>query len=283
MSDDLNQSESDDAQLSRAVAMETGQLLLEIRDSFGEIEHGDRDRATTLRLTADREAHLHIHARLSAARPGDAILSEEGDDDLERLHADRVWIVDPLDGTWEYGQHRADFAVHIALWTRSEGREGTLSAATVDVPAHGRTWSVLDEVSPSAPLPTDRPVRIVTSRTRAPETLPAMLEHMTYLLGASAPFGIEAVGVGSVGAKAAEVFAGRAEAYVHLGGFNEWDLAAPLAVALSRGIVCIPVLGDGFMFNRADPYQPGVIMAIPAIADVVRESLTKLWPKNHTV
>jgi 3'(2'), 5'-bisphosphate nucleotidase len=70
---------------------------------------------------------------------------------------------------------------------------------------------------------------------------------------------------------------------VHLGGFNEWDLAAPLAVALSRGIVCIPVLGDGFMFNRADPYQPGVIMAIPAIADVVRESLTKLWPKNHTV
>ncbi len=278
MSDDVANIDLDDAHLSRVVAMEAGKLLLEIRDSFGEIEHGDRERSAQLRHTADREAHLHIHARLSQARPGDAILSEEGDDDLERLHADRVWIVDPLDGTWEYGQQRADFAVHIALWTRTDGREGALSAATVDVPAHGQTWSVLDDVSPMAQLPSDRPVRIVTSRTRAPETLPAMVDRMTYLLAGAAPFGIESVGVGSVGAKAAEVFSGRAEVYVHVGGFNEWDLAAPLAVALSRGLVCLPVHGDGFTFNRADPYQPGVIMAIPAIADVVRESLTELWP-----
>ena len=279
MSYDVTVDEADDAQLSRAVAMETGRLLLEIRDSFGEIEHGDRERATRLRHTADREAHIHIQSRLSAARPHDAILSEEGDDDLERLHADRVWIVDPLDGTWEYGQQRADFAVHIALWTRTDARDGTLSAATVDVPAHGHTWSVADEVPPLARLPTDRPIRMVTSRTRAPETLPEMLEQMTNLLGPSAPFGVQAVGVGSVGAKAGEVFAGNAEVYLHVGGFNEWDLAAPLAVALARGIVCLPVVGDGFAFNRADPYQPGVIMAIAPIADIVREAFPALWPR----
>jgi len=279
MSDNQSSNDHDDAQLSREVAVEAGRLLLEIRDSFGEIEPGDRERAGQLRNTADREAHLHIHRRLSLAFPKDAILSEEGDDDLERLHADRVWIVDPLDGTWEYGQQRADFAVHIALWTRTDGREGTLSAATVDVPAHGQTWSVLDDVPSVSALPTDRPIRMVTSRTRAPETLPAMLAEMTNLLGSTAPFGVESVGVGSVGAKAGEVFAGHAEVYLHVGGFNEWDLAAPLAVALARGIVCMPVQGDGFAFNRADPYQPGVIMAIPSIADAVREAFPALWSK----
>jgi 3'(2'), 5'-bisphosphate nucleotidase len=266
-----------DAALSREIAVEAGQLLLSIRESFGEIDPGDRDRLKELRLTGDREAHLHIHSRLRAERPSDAILSEEGDDDLERLHADRVWIVDPLDGTWEFGQNRADFAVHIALWTRTHGSEGVLSAATVDVPARDQTWSVLDKVGAEAgSLPVDRPIRVVTSRTRAPEALPSMLARMTELLGAAAPHGIEAVEVGSVGAKAAEIFSGRAEMYVHLGGFNEWDLAAPLAVALHRGIACISPDGDGFTFNRPEPYQPGVIMSVPSLIPAVREALPLL-------
>ena len=266
-----------DAAISYDIAREAGQLLLQIRDSFGQIAPDDRDRLKSLRLTADREAHLYILGRLQQARPSDAVLSEEGVDDLDRLHADRVWIVDPLDGTWEYGQNRADFAVHIALWTRLEGGDGYLSAATVDVPARQQTWSVLDEVDQSGyALPTDRPIRVVTSRTRAPEQLPAMLRRMESILGDAAPHGIEPVQVGSVGAKAAELFSGRAELYVHLGGFNEWDLAAPLGVALHRGIGCLSPEGDGFAFNRADPFQPGVIMAVPPLMDAVRESLSLL-------
>jgi 3'(2'), 5'-bisphosphate nucleotidase len=267
----------EDAVLSREVACAAGQLLLDIRRSFGDIEPDDRERLKSLRLTGDREAHLFILGRLQDARPLDAILSEEGVDDLDRLHADRVWIVDPLDGTWEYGQNRADFAVHIALWTRIEGTSGSLSAATVDVPAHQQTWSVLDDVDQAGrQLPTDRPIRVVTSRTRAPEQLPAMLRRMQTILGDAAPHGIEPIQVGSVGAKAAEIFAGRAEMYVHLGGFNEWDLAAPLGVALHRGISCISPADDGFTFNRANPYQPGVIMALPALMGAVRESLSLL-------
>ena len=102
-----------DAELSRDVAQRAGALLLDLRASFGPI--ADRDAANALRKQADRASHEFIAAELAAARPDDAVLSEEGKDDDSRLGADRVWIVDPLDGTWEYGQGRVDFAVHIAL------------------------------------------------------------------------------------------------------------------------------------------------------------------------
>ena len=121
---------SDDATLSRALAREAGALLYVIRESFGDLDGLDRERLKVLRDTGDREAHDLIVRRLAEARPDDAVLSEEGDDNDDRLSAARVWIVDPLDGTWEYGQGRPDFAVHVALWSRSpEG--GVLSACSV--------------------------------------------------------------------------------------------------------------------------------------------------------
>ena len=103
-----------DAEISRDVAREAGRLLLELRESAGPFT--DRAAADALRARGDRTSHELIAARLAALRPDDAVLSEEGKDDASRLGAARVWIVDPLDGTWEYGQNRADFAVHIALW-----------------------------------------------------------------------------------------------------------------------------------------------------------------------
>ena len=106
---------TDDAVLSRAIAREAGALVVEIRSSYGEVAYGDRARIRALCDLADREAHLLIEQRLRDARPDDALLSEEGDGGLARLDADRVWIVDPLDGTWEYGQDRANFAMHVAL------------------------------------------------------------------------------------------------------------------------------------------------------------------------
>ena len=123
-----------DAELSRDVAQEAGRLLLDLRASFGPVD--DKDAANALRKQADRASHLLIMDLLTAARPDDAILSEEGKDDASRLDAERVWIVDPLDGTYEYGQGRADFAVHVALW---QPAGGILSACTVDLPAQGLT------------------------------------------------------------------------------------------------------------------------------------------------
>jgi len=259
---------SDDDTLSRTIAREAGALLLDIRRSFGELDPADRALARELRDTADREAHEHLARRLADERPDDVVLSEEGDDDPARLRADRVWIVDPLDGTWEYGQGRDDFAVHVALWTRAGG---VLSAGTVDLPAQGVTWSVADDAPPPASLPVDRALRVVVSRSRRPVLLDDVLERVVARLadaGAPAPE-FEVLMVGSVGAKVGELLAGRAELYLHDSGFSDWDLAAPLSVATHRGFWCASPRGGGFTFNDVDLVQPGVVMAAPSIAAAV--------------
>jgi 3'(2'), 5'-bisphosphate nucleotidase len=263
-----------DAELSRDIAREVGSLLLEVRDSFGAIEAGDVVGVRALGDLADRAAHELVETRLAAVRPGDVLLSEEGVDDPIRLTADRVWIVDPLDGTWEYGQGRADFAVHVALWTSTPGG-GALSAATVDLPAAGTTYSVLDRVPTPAPVPRDRPVRVVVSRSRRPARLDDTVARLATSLADEGLTGrgVEVVEVGSVGAKAGELFGGRAEVYLHDRGFSDWDLAAPLAVARHRGLWCTAPDGTELVFNRRSLVQPGIVMTVPAVATAVRRAL----------
>ncbi len=258
-----------DAELSRDVARLAGQLLLELREGF---VIDDADDANALRKQGDRLAHELIMAELTAARPGDAILSEEGKDNDLRLSASRVWIVDPLDGTWEYGQGRADFAVHIALW---EPATATLSAATVDLPAQGLSRTVLDVTDGPTPLPTDRPIRIVASRSRPPATLPRAVEILSERLAAKGvtDLGVEIIDVGSVGAKVNELISGRAEAYVHDTGFFEWDVAAPYGVAAHYGLVPSHVDGSPVTFNYMPPYVTDLIVSHPALADELREAL----------
>ncbi|HAN70497.1 MAG TPA: 3'(2'),5'-bisphosphate nucleotidase CysQ [Actinobacteria bacterium] len=259
-----------DAELSRDTARVAGQLLLALREGFGPID--DKDAANELRKRGDREAHLRIMELLSAARPDDAILSEEGKDDAARLDAERIWIVDPLDGTYEYGQGRADFAVHIALW-QPASRE--LSAATVDLPAQGLTRSVLDPISGPPPLPTDRPIRIVASRSRPPATLPQTVAILAETLAAQGlnKHGVEIMDVGSVGAKVNEIISGRAEAYVHDTGFYEWDVAAPYGVAMHYGLAPSHLDGSAVMFNQMPPYVTDLMVSHPALVAPLRAAL----------
>ncbi len=258
-----------DAELSREIARETGALLLDVRRSFGVFDPADRERSRELRDTADRQAHEHIARRLSAERPLDTLLSEEGDREGGRREASRVWVVDPLDGTWEYGQGRDDFAVHVALWTRGEGADGVLTAASVDLPSQGITWSVLDDARAPEALPADRPVQVVVSRSRRPVDVDDLVDGLRERLAVE----VEIVTVGSVGAKVGELLAGRAEVYVHDSGFHDWDLAAPLAVAEHQGFWCSTPTGEPFRFNGDSLVQPGVVMAAPALAGAVAHLL----------
>src|SRR5262245_29702036 len=204
----------DDDLLAAELAEQAGKLLLDLRAEGG--EPGD------LRKAGDRLSHEFLAAELAARRPGDAVLSEEGKDDRARLAADRVWIVDPLDGTREFGEPgRTDWAVHVALWER-----GALTAGAVALPAQGQ---VLATTAPPAPPPAregGNPLRVVVSRTRPPTFLDRLGEAMSVTL----------VPLGSAGAKAAAVMLGEADAYIHAGGQYEWDCAAPVAVALAAGL-----------------------------------------------
>jgi 3'(2'), 5'-bisphosphate nucleotidase len=195
-------------------------------------------------------------AQLAAARPDDAVLSEEGVDNPVRLRAQRVWIVDPLDGTREFSElDRDDWAVHVALWERGE-----LVAGAVALPGQGVTIAT-PEV-PAPPAPTGAP-RIVVSRTRPPAVA---MQVRAALNG-------DLVAMGSAGAKVAAVIQGRAEVYVHAGGQYEWDSAAPVAVARAAGLHTSRIDGSPLRYNQSDPLLPDVVVCQPQFADAVLAAL----------
>ena len=229
-----------DHELALALATESGRLLVDLRDAMG------FDDPKALRDAGDARSHELLMRRFAAERPDDAVLSEEGADDPVRLSADRVWIVDPLDGTREYGEPgRSDWAVHVALWVRGEG----LTAGAVALPAAGDPLAtlLLDAVQP---VPYGGSPRIVVSRSRAPEWVSAVADQLG---GVTVP-------MGSAGAKIAAVVKGDAEAYLHSGGQYEWDSAAPVAVAAAAGLWCSRLDGSPLLYNQANPYLPDLVV-----------------------
>jgi 3'(2'), 5'-bisphosphate nucleotidase len=254
----------DDHELAGELAAEAGRRLLELR-----AHGGDPD---TLRKAGDRLSHEFLAAELAHRRPGDVLLSEEGADDPARLSARRVWIVDPLDGTREFGETgRTDWAVHVALWERrAADAAGELTAGAVALPAQGKVLSTSGSVprvdAAGRPPEAAAPVRIVVSRTRAPR----LVRDISRLTGA------ELVPLGSAGAKAAAVVCGEADAYVHGGGFYEWDTAAPVAVARAAGCHVSRIDGSALAYNQADLKMPDILMCRPALAAALLEAIREV-------
>jgi 3'(2'), 5'-bisphosphate nucleotidase len=236
-----------DDRLAAQIAAEAGALLLEIR--AGGLAGKE------LGKEGDRRSNELILKRLAEARPDDAVLSEESADSPARLSAHRVWIVDPLDGTREYGMAgRPDWAVHVALWTAGRG----IAAAAVAQPALDQVYATDDgPVSGSASGPDDGggPV-ILVSDSRPPQFAPAVAEAVG---GRIQP-------MGSAGAKAMAVLRGEAAAYVHAGGQWEWDSAAPVGVLLAAGFHATRLDGSPLEYNRPHPYLPDLVMCRPDLA-----------------
>ena len=210
----------------------------------------------------DRAANTLILDRLREHRPDDAVLSEEAADDLVRLQADRVWIVDPVDGTREFSTPgRTDWAVHIALWQRTRG----ITDAVVGLPATGEVYRT-DTVTP--PPPRDPgPVRIATSRHRPPTVLWWLRDVLD----------VELVGIGSAGAKAMAVVRGDVDAYVHAGGQYEWDSAAPAGVVVAAGLHASRLDGAPLVYNRRDPYLPDFVMCRSELADTLLDAIRSIY------
>lgn len=261
----------DDASLAAALAEGAGRVLLALRES-AEVTSSPSVRA--LRDAGDAAAQDWLAAGLAHARPKDAVLSEEAADDPARLEADRVWIVDPLDGTREFAERvpgggwRDDFAVHVALWRRGAG----LSAGAVALPA---SEVVLDTARATAPaealadaeavLAGRRRLRLAASRSRPPAFVTQLASRGS----------VELVPMGSAGVKVTAVVDGTVDAYVHAGGQYEWDSAAPVAVAAAAGLVCTRLDGTPLEYNRPDPWLPDLFVCHPALAPHLRAALNQ--------
>jgi 3'(2'), 5'-bisphosphate nucleotidase len=242
--------------LARDLAGQAGTRLLELR-----AQGGDPD---VLRKAGDRLSHEFLTAALADARPGDVVLSEEGADNPARLTARRVWIVDPLDGTREFGEPgRTDWAVHVALW---ESEANDLTAGAVALPAQDRVLSTAEPPPPLAAGEAPAKIRIVVSRSRPPQ----FVRNISGLIDA------ELVPLGSAGAKVAAVINGEVDAYVHGGGFYEWDTAAPVAVARAAGLHASRIDGSALAYNQADLLMPDILVCRPAVAGTLLQAIREV-------
>jgi 3'(2'), 5'-bisphosphate nucleotidase len=248
-----------DHEFAAALAQRAGELLLEVR-SAAEAEGVDEK---TTKSRGDLMSNDLILAELARERPDDAVLSEESKDNPVRLTAERVWIVDPLDGTREFSEFgRSDWAVHIALVSA-----GTPIAAAVGMPALGEVFSTASP--PPLPPPHTGAPRLVVSRTRPPR----ITGYLAGLLEA------ELVPMGSAGAKTMAIVRGEADVYAHGGGQYEWDSCAPVGVAAAAGLHVSRLDGSPLVYNQPDPYLPDLLVCRPEMAADVLAAMAAAPPE----
>ncbi len=228
-------------------------MLVELRDELVAegIHYWD------LKDEGDIAGHRYIMSALTAARPDDVILSEEAADNRKRLSADRVWIIDPIDGTNEFAEHpRHDWAIHIALW-----ESGELTAASVALPTLGITF----DASPAPVVPPskrDKPL-LVTSRSRNPYCAVMVANAL----------GCDVARLGSAGAKAMTIVMGEADIYVHDGGMYQWDSAAPSAVAQAAGLHVSRIDGSELKYNQESLWLPDFLVCRTEFAEAALKAL----------
>ena len=252
----MNEGEND-TQLAKRLASEAGKLLVTLREQL--IEMGAP--SWVVMDEGDAASQTFLARELHAARPHDAVLSEEGLEDPRRFDSDRVWIIDPLDGTREYGSPgRTDWAVHVALWERDAFAAGAVSLPALDV-------TLGTDPPPEVPMvKRARPV-VVTSRSRT--------SYVTTI--AADAIGAEVIPIGSAGAKAMAVVTGIADVYVHAGGMYQWDSAAPAAVALAAGLHVSRIDGSPVVYNDPDPWLPDFLVCRTPFAEPGLAAIDDAW------
>ena len=245
----------DHSEASR-IAVGAGQLLLSVRERLS----AEGTQPARVAAEGDRRSHELIMRSLAESHPDDAVLSEEGRDDVQRLEQRRAWVVDPLDGTREFSEGRSDWAVHVALVADHEPVAGAVA-----LPGEG---IVFDTATPPELVPAKEvgPIRMVVSRTRPPELATVLARRLE----------AELVEMGSAGVKVMAVMRGQADVYVHAGGQYEWDSAAPVAVALAGGLHASRIDGSPLRYNQADVRLPDLLVCRPELSDPVLTLLSDL-------
>jgi 3'(2'), 5'-bisphosphate nucleotidase len=240
-----------DGELAIHLADVAGKILLDVRAS-GMFE------GKSLGVAGDQTANQFLVHALRQQRPDDGLLSEESKDTDERLSKGRVWIVDPVDGTREYGEERADWAVHVGL-----AIDGVATIGAVAMPGAGK---VLSTERPGVVPPPPAKLRMVVSRTRPAKEATAVADRLK----------AELIPMGSAGAKAMAIVLGLADIYLHSGGQYEWDSCAPVAVALAHGLHCSRIDGRPLVYNQRDTYMPDLLICRKEHAQRVLDEVARL-------
>jgi 3'(2'), 5'-bisphosphate nucleotidase len=240
--------ELDDAQLAACLAEAAGRILLDVRGS-GLID------GKALGNAGDETANQFLCHAIRHLRPDDGLLSEECKDTEERLSKERVWIIDPVDGTREYGEERTDWAVHVGMAVNGAPDLGAVALPGLDV--------VLRSDQPGEIPAAPEKLRMVVSRTRPAKEATGVCEAI----------GGELVPMGSAGAKAMAILRGEADIYLHSGGQYEWDSMAPAAVALGWGLHASRIDGSPLVYNQQDVYMPDLLICRKEHADMVLEKV----------
>lgn len=247
-----------DHELAEYLASETGQRLVSLREQL----FNEGASPWYVMDAGDAIAHRFLIETLNEHRPNDAVLSEEGADNPLRLSANRVWIIDPLDGSNEYGETgRADWAVHVALWERTGDSGGELTAGAVALPAYDMTLSTA--TPPPMPSRHEGNPRLVVSRNRTSREVVVVAQAL----------GCDVARLGSAGAKTMAVVLGETDIYVHAGGQHQWDSAAPIAVARAAGLHTSRIDGSPLVYNGRDTWLPDLVVCQQHLAQQVLTAL----------
>lgn len=263
-----------DHELARKLARETGTLLVGLRKHAEAMRGGEDETHAVLAQEVlgsegDRVAHDYLIEQFSTHRPHDVVLSEEGDLEVARLNAPRVWIIDPLDGTAQYSSGGEDFAVHIALWEAGSSAPCQISVSSVAVPARNELWSMDEPVQRSEQ--NDSPIRILVSRSRPPREIAAVIRVLEEAFPERGR--VEVIPMGSVGAKVGAILAGQADVYFNSGGFYEWDLAAPLGIAIHNGLSVTDCSGNQIELNKVNLKVKDILICRPELTSTIVTAL----------
>lgn len=263
-----------DHDLARKLARETGALLVGLRNHALSLQSGEDETHSVLAQEVlgsegDRVAHDYLMEQFAAHRPEDVVLSEEGDLEVARLQARRVWIIDPLDGTAQYSIGGDDFAVHVALWEARSESPSQITVASVAVPARNELWSMDEPIQRYHP--TSAPIRILVSRSRPPREIDAVIKKLEETFPDRGS--VEIIPMGSVGAKVGAILASHADAYFNSGGFYEWDLAAPLGIAAHNGLSVTDCSGRQIELNKVNLKVDEILICRPELTSTIVSAL----------
>lgn len=271
-----------DHELARKLARETGALLVGLRE-HAKTFNLDPDKSKTslteeslgnvlgdvLGDEGDQVAHDYLLEQFSLHRPQDVVLSEEGDLNVDRSGASRVWIIDPLDGTAQYSTGGNDFAVHVALWDASSKSPSKICVASVAVPARNELWSMDEPVHRY--LPKSEPIRIFASRSRPPREIASVANALREQFPERGE--VQIVPMGSVGAKVGAILSGQGDVYFNSDGFYEWDLAAPLGVACHNGLTVTDCDGNEIELNKLNLRVKDILICRPELTETIVSAL----------